>query len=86
MALIIPKDVSLLHTFFQCVQRTLDTLVSEGRVREKQYGKQKVYVVNQSLFPDVDEEEIKKMDKEITDLSGQLQSMQKECQQLDSRE
>ena len=34
----------------------------EKRVMEKVYGKQKVYVVNQELFPKVEEAEIKGMD------------------------
>ena len=42
--------------------------------------------MDQSLFPEVDEEEIKKMDKEAVDLQEKLQSVQKECQQLESRE
>ncbi len=35
------------HIPTQCVQRTLDQLVAEGKLKEKVYGKQKVYVANQ---------------------------------------
>lgn len=31
----------------QCVQRTLDQLVANGKLMEKVYGKQKVYVIDQ---------------------------------------
>ena len=31
----------------QCVQRCLDQLVTEGKLVEKTYGKQKTYVINQ---------------------------------------
>ena len=31
----------------QCVQRCLDQLVAEGKLVEKVYGKQKVYVIDQ---------------------------------------
>lgn len=43
-------DHSLINLSFpitQCVQRTLDQLVAEGKLVEKIYGKQKVYVANQ---------------------------------------
>lgn len=31
----------------QCVQRTLEQLVADGKLVEKVYGKQKVYVIDQ---------------------------------------
>lgn len=77
-----------IHYYFitQCVQRALDSLVAEGKVKEKVYGKQKVYMVDQSLFPVVSEAELKKMDKEMTDQQEKLTTAQKQCQQLESRE
>lgn len=35
------------YLFLQCVQRTLDQLVADGKLVEKVYGKQKVYVIDQ---------------------------------------
>ena len=70
----------------QCVQRALDSLVAEGKVKEKQYGKQKVYMVDQSLFPVVSEAELKKMDKEMVEQQEKQAAAQKLCQQLESRD
>ena len=43
------QDTCLLlrYIIMQCVQRTLDQLVAEGKVMEKVYGKQKVYSPDQ---------------------------------------
>ena len=68
------------------MQRALDTLVGDGKVKEKQYGKQKVYMVDQSLFPVVGEDELKRMDRETAEQQTKLETAQKLCQQLESRE
>ena len=47
-------------------------MATENKVMEKVYGKQKVYVVNQELFPNVEEAEIKSMDMKITELTAKL--------------
>ena len=86
----------------QCVQRTLDGLVAESKLREKTYGKQKVYVASQvqyvrkphtpltpshppqSLFPAVDDSELKAMDQKLTALQQTLKERQTECHTLES--
>ena len=55
-------------------------------MKEKAYGKQKVYMVDQSLFPVVSEAELKKMDKEMAEQQEKLTTAQKLCQQRESRE
>lgn len=60
------------------VQRGIDQLVAASKVCEKVYGKQKVYLVNQNLFPVIDESEIKIMDSKIQELSEQLTTREKE--------
>ena len=67
-----------------CVQRTLDQLVAEGKLVEKTYGKQKIYVANQSHFPDVDEAELKQMEKQITELQDEIKKREVECRTLES--
>ncbi|CAI8032607.1 Homologous-pairing protein 2 homolog, partial [Geodia barretti] len=67
-----------------CVQRCLDQLVTEGKLVEKTYGKQKTYVINQSQFPDVDGSELNALDKEIAEVQKQLQESQSHCQRLNS--
>ena len=48
------------------------------------YGKQKVYVADQSQFPDVDDSEIKTMDGNIVQLTQQLQVTMEEVKKLES--
>lgn len=60
------------------VTRALDQLVSDQKVVEKIYGKQKVYFVNQGDFPVINDDDLKSMDNEISELTGQLNEMQKE--------
>ena len=48
------------------------------------YGKQKVYVADQSQFPDVDDSEIKTMDGNIVQLTQQLQVTIEEVKKLES--
>ena len=48
------------------------------------YGKQKVYVADQSQFPDVDDSEIKRMDGNIVQLTQQLQVTMEEVKKLES--
>lgn len=51
------------------VVKAMENLAVAGKLLEKIYGKSKIYVVSQSVFVEVDEVEIEKMDKEIKDLS-----------------
>lgn len=67
-----------------CIQRTLDQLVSEGKLKEKAYGKQKVYVADQSQFPAVDEAELKKMDEQIATLQEKLKERQEKFHSLET--
>ena len=69
----------------QCVQRTLDLLVSQKKLVEKVYGKQKVYMANQSLFPDVPQEELKKMESRIAELQEILKKESDTCRSMESR-
>ncbi|XP_074659222.1 homologous-pairing protein 2 homolog [Tubulanus polymorphus] len=66
------------------VVKSCEQLTQEGKVREKLYGKQKVYVVDQSQFADVDDAEIKKMDQEIVEMSSNLRDYHDACKKMDS--
>ncbi|XP_011405098.1 PREDICTED: homologous-pairing protein 2 homolog [Amphimedon queenslandica] len=68
-----------------CVQRVLDQLVSNGKVKEKTYGKQKVYVVDQGLFPVINESEIAKMDDEIRTLQESIAVQESECSAMEAK-
>ncbi|XP_043240566.1 homologous-pairing protein 2 homolog [Amphibalanus amphitrite] len=67
------------------VQKSLDALVEEKKVMEKVYGKQKVYVVNQELFPKAEEAEIKGMDAKIAELTAQLTEEAVAARELEAR-
>ncbi|XP_064104604.1 LOW QUALITY PROTEIN: homologous-pairing protein 2 homolog [Macrobrachium nipponense] len=59
------------------VQKALDQLVSGGMLREKSYGKQKVYVYEQSHFPSFDENKLKELDNEIAKLNESVKEKEK---------
>nr|CAB3265231.1 homologous-pairing protein 2 homolog [Phallusia mammillata] len=64
------------------VVKAMENLAEENKLLEKVYGKSKIYVVHQSQFPSVDENELTKLDKEIQSLTEALQLEQtqlREC-------
>lgn len=66
------------------VARALDQLVSDDRVKEKTYGKQKVYFVNQSEFPEGSENDLQTMDAEISDLNELFTELQQEIKEKEN--
>ncbi|KAF7254967.1 hypothetical protein EG68_08245 [Paragonimus skrjabini miyazakii] len=62
--------------------KAIDELVDEEYLKEKVYGKQKVYVYDQSKLPVFDEDELKLLDDEITTLSHELSSKQQHLKSL----
>lgn len=60
--------------------RALDQLAQDNKIKEKTYGKQKVYFADQDEFPDVAESELAAMDQEINALGGKLQDISRELQ------
>ncbi|XP_068208895.1 homologous-pairing protein 2 homolog [Palaemon carinicauda] len=67
------------------VQKALDQLVSDGILREKSYGKQKVYVYDQSHFPSFDEGKLKEMDAEIAQLNESIKENDKLCSEVEAK-
>ncbi|XP_037796141.1 homologous-pairing protein 2 homolog [Penaeus monodon] len=67
------------------VQKCLDQLVADGCVKEKVYGKQKVYVFDQSQFPPLDETQLKEMDRKITDLNETIKQKERICGETEAR-
>lgn len=60
--------------------RALDQLAQDNKIKEKTYGKQKVYFADQDEFPDVAESELAAMDQEINAMTGKLQDISRELQ------
>ncbi len=59
--------------------------MSQGKIVEKVYGKQKVYVANQSHFPEVDKSELKEMERRLGETQERLKGETTECRALESR-
>ncbi|XP_028843456.1 homologous-pairing protein 2 homolog isoform X2 [Denticeps clupeoides] len=66
------------------VVKAVEHLSQEGKIREKLYGKQKIYFADQAQFADVGDADLKAMDGRISELSGQLQTLAQACRQLDA--
>ena len=76
--------LSVIICVLQAIVKACEGLAAKGEIREKVYGKQKVYVADQSQFPEVDDSEIKSMDSNITELTQQVQSTMEEVKRLES--
>ena len=76
--------LSVLSCVLQAIVKACEGLAAKGEIREKVYGKQKVYVADQSQFPEVDDSEIKSMDSNITELTQQVQSTMEDVKRLES--
>ncbi|XP_059155998.1 homologous-pairing protein 2 homolog isoform X2 [Physella acuta] len=66
------------------VMKAMESLASEGKLKEKVYGKQKVYVADQSQYPAVNDAEIRSMDEKISQLQGRIELKQEEIRKLES--
>lgn len=79
--------VSNLHNEYKKseIQKAIDTLVATEKLLEKENGKQKIYFVNQSHFPKVDEKELADMDEEIKKLNSVLASKKAELRNKEAK-
>ncbi|KAF5895999.1 homologous-pairing protein 2, partial [Clarias magur] len=66
------------------VVKAMEQLAQDGRIREKVYGKQKIYFADQSQFADVSDADLKQMDCRISELNRQVEAVTQTCRQLDS--
>jgi len=57
------------------MQKTLDGLVEESKIKEKVNGKQKAYFVNQDDFPVASEADLAKLDQETAAVRQELQNL-----------
>eukprot|EP00824_Muranothrix_gubernata_P018207 TRINITY_DN37133_c0_g1_i1.p1 TRINITY_DN37133_c0_g1~~TRINITY_DN37133_c0_g1_i1.p1 ORF type:complete len:236 (-),score=56.92 TRINITY_DN37133_c0_g1_i1:12-623(-) len=67
-------------------QRTIDSMVESGKLVLKEFGKQKVYLVNQATLSKPSQEELSQLDTHITQLEEQLRSYQDEARTLDGEQ
>eukprot|EP00117_Sycon_ciliatum_P007862 scpid60107/ scgid10808/ Homologous-pairing protein 2 homolog; Nuclear receptor coactivator GT198; PSMC3-interacting protein; Proteasome 26S ATPase subunit 3-interacting protein len=61
------------------VVKALEDLAQQGKVREKVYGKQKVYMVCQSDESEMTEEEMAAVDAEAAEVQKELTGLEAEC-------
>lgn len=66
------------------VVKAMEHLAQDGKIKEKTYGKQKIYFADQSQFRDVNDEDLKAMDKQISELCAEVQTLTQSCRQLDT--
>ncbi|XP_071327659.1 homologous-pairing protein 2 homolog [Trachinotus anak] len=66
------------------VVKAMELLAAEGKIKEKTYGKQKIYFADQAQFKDVNDADLKAMDRQISELSAEAQSLTQSCRQLDA--
>ncbi|KAG8446634.1 hypothetical protein GDO86_014183 [Hymenochirus boettgeri] len=66
------------------VVKAMELLAQQGKIKEKIYGKQKIYFADQEQFPDVNDHELKNLDNQITELSTKVYNTQQNCRHLES--
>lgn len=66
------------------VVKAMEQLAQEGKIKEKVYGKQKIYFADQSQFEDVSDADLRKMDDRIGEINTEAQSISQSCRQLDT--
>ncbi|XP_005531531.1 PREDICTED: homologous-pairing protein 2 homolog [Pseudopodoces humilis] len=66
------------------VVKALEQLAQQGRVREKAYGKQKIYFADQEQLPAASDAELRGLDGEIAARSAQLQALQQSCRHMEA--
>ncbi|XP_041319015.1 homologous-pairing protein 2 homolog [Pyrgilauda ruficollis] len=66
------------------VVKALEQLAQQGSVREKVYGKQKIYFADQEQLPAASDAELRGLDGEIAARSGQLQALQQSCRHMET--
>uniref|UniRef100_A0A8C8H751 Homologous-pairing protein 2 homolog n=1 Tax=Oncorhynchus tshawytscha TaxID=74940 RepID=A0A8C8H751_ONCTS len=66
------------------VVKAMEQLALEGKIKEKTYGKQKIYFADQAQFAEVSEADLKAIDSRISDLSTLVQVISQGCRQLDT--
>ena len=65
----------------QC-QKVLDKLVENNKLQAKEFGKVKIYLINQQLIPEINETELEHLDIQIKELSEELEKAKIEIKDL----
>lgn len=64
--------------------KALDQLAQEGKIKEKTYGKQKIYFADQNQFDTVSDADLHGLDASIVALTAKVQSLQQSCRHMEA--
>ena len=88
-----PYSVNDIHNNLQkefglgkpAVQRALDGMVADGTLREKVYGKQKIYFADQSKCTPVSSQTLLQLDEELAAVTTEWQQLSDEVRAMESQ-
>ncbi|XP_036889074.1 homologous-pairing protein 2 homolog isoform X1 [Sturnira hondurensis] len=66
------------------VVKALEQLAQQGKIKEKMYGKQKIYFADQDQFDVVSEADLQSLDAKIVALTATVQSLQQSCRHMEA--
>ncbi|XP_055112690.1 homologous-pairing protein 2 homolog isoform X2 [Symphalangus syndactylus] len=66
------------------VVKTLEQLAQQGKIKEKMYGKQKIYFADQDQFDMVSDADLQGLDGKIVALTAKVQSLQQSCRYMEA--
>eukprot|EP00069_Balaena_mysticetus_P001746 bmy_15657T0 len=66
------------------VVKALDQLAQQGKIKEKMYGKQKIYFADQEQFDMVSDADLQALDAKIVALTAKVQSLQQSCRHMEA--
>ena len=67
------------------VQRVVDSLVTEGKLKVKLNGKQSCYFINQDLLDTCSEQELEELDKKCAELDDKVRSQSEVVKQMETK-
>ncbi|XP_064127134.1 homologous-pairing protein 2 homolog isoform X3 [Loxodonta africana] len=82
-----PKGTSLIvppPPLCQTVVKALEQLAQQGKIKEKTYGKQKIYFADQDQFDMVSDADLQGLDAKIVALTAKVQSLQQSCRHMEA--
>ncbi|XP_068834810.1 homologous-pairing protein 2 homolog isoform X2 [Capricornis sumatraensis] len=66
------------------VVKALEQLAQQGKIKEKMYGKQKIYFADQDQFDVVSDADLQGLDAKILALTAKVQSLQQTCRHMEA--
>ncbi|XP_055983067.1 homologous-pairing protein 2 homolog [Sorex fumeus] len=66
------------------VAKALEQLARQGRLREKAFGKQKIYFADQEQFDTVSDADLQSLDAKVMALTAEVQSLQQSCRHMEA--